>query len=70
MQYFLGGHCGGDFLGQILRLGAAARVKSDGMIVAHFKCCGDGNISLRLSEGIGIVPNRNGGRRAVDGQSA
>ena len=70
VQHLLGGHCGGDLLGQILRLGAAVSVKSDGMIVALFKCCGDGNISLRLGEGIGIVPNRNGGRGAVDGQRA
>ena len=70
VQYLLGGHCGGDLLGQILRLGAAARIKSDGMIVALFKCCGDGNISLRLGEGIGILPNRNGGSGAVDGQRA
>ena len=70
MQYLLGGHCGGDLLGQILRLGAAVRVKRDGMLVALFKCCGNGNVFLRLSEGIGILPNRNGGRRAVDGQSA
>ena len=70
VQYLLGGHCGGDLLGQILRLGAAVRVKRDGMLVALFKCCGNGNVFLRLSEGIGILPNRNGGRRAVDGQSA
>ena len=70
VQYLLGGHCGGDLLGQILRLGAAARVKSDGMIVAPFKCCGDGNISLRLGEGIGIVSDRNGDGGTVDGQRA
>ena len=70
VQYLLSGHCGGDLLGQLLRLGAAVSVKSDGMLVAHFKRCGDGNISLRLGEGIGIVPNRNGGRVAVDGQRA
>ena len=70
VQYLLSGHCGGDLLGQLLRLGAAVSVKSDGMLVAHFKRCGDGNISLRLDEGIGIVPNRNGGRVAVDGQRA
>ena len=70
VQYLLGGHCGGDLLGQLLRLGAAVSVKSDGMLVAHFKRCGDGNISLRLGEGIGIVPNRNGGRVAIDGQRA
>ena len=70
VQYLLGGHCGGDLLWQILRLGAAVRVKRDGMIVALFKCCGDGNISLRLGEGIGILPNRNGGGGTVDGQRA
>ena len=70
VQYLLSGHCGGDLLGQLLRLGAAVSVKSDGMLVAHFKRCGDGNISLRLGEGIGIVPNRNGGRVAIDGQCA
>ena len=70
VQYLLSGHCGGDLLGQLLRLGAAVSVKSDGMLVAHFKRCGDGNISLRLGEGIGIVPNRNGGRVAIDGQRA
>ena len=70
VQYLLSGHCGGDLLGQLLRLGAAVSVKSDGMLVAHFKRCGDGNISLRLGESIGIVPNRNGGRVAIDGQRA
>ena len=70
VQYLFGGHCGGDLLGQILGFGAAVSVKSDGMLVAHFKRCGDGNISLRLGEGIGIVPNRNGGRVAIDGQRA
>ena len=70
VQYLLGGHCGGDLLGQILRLGAAVSVKSDGMLVAHFKRCGDGNISLRLDEGIGILSNRNGGVGTVDGQCA
>ena len=70
VQYLLGGHCGGDLLGQILRLGAAVSVKSDGMIVALFKCCGDGNISLRLDEGIGILPSRNGGGDTVDGHRA
>ena len=70
VQYLLGGHCGGDPLGQLLRLGAAACVKSDGMLVALFKRCGDGNISLRLDEGIGILPSRNGGGDTVDGQHA
>ena len=70
VQYLLGGHCGGDLLGQILRLGAAVRVKRDGMLVALFKRCGYGDVFLRLSEGIGILPNRNGGSGAVDGQRA
>ena len=70
VQYLLGGHCGGDLLWQILRLGAPVRIKRDGMLVALFKCCGNGNVFLRLSEGIGILPNRNGGSGAVDGQRA
>ena len=70
VQYLLGGHCGGDLLGQILRLGAAVRVKHDGMLVALFKRCGYGDVFLRLGEGIGILPNRNGGSGAVDGQRA
>ena len=67
-QYLLGGHCGGDLLRQILGFGAAVRVKSDGMLVALFKRCSYGDVFLRLGEGIGILPNRNGGRGAVDGQ--
>ena len=70
VQYLLGGHCGGDLLWQILRLGAAVRVKRDGMLVALFKRCGYGDVFLRLGEGIGILPNRNGGSGAVDGQRA
>ena len=70
VQYLLGGHCGGDLLGQILRLGAAVRVKRDGMLVALFKRCGYGDVFLRLGEGIGIVSNRNGGGDTVNGQRA
>ena len=70
VQYLLGGHCGGDLLWQILRLGAAVRVKRDGMIVALFKRCGYGDVFLRLGEGIGIVSNRNGGGDTVNGQRA
>ena len=70
VQYLLGGHCGGDLIGQILRLGAAACVKSDGMLVALFKRCSYGDVLLRLGEGIGILPNRDGGGGAVDGQRA
>ena len=70
VQYLLGGHCGGDLLGQILRLGAAVRVKRDGMLVALFKRCGYGDVFLRLGESIGIVSNRNGGGDTVNGQRA
>ena len=70
VQYLLGGHCGGDLLWQILRLGAAVRVKRDGMLVALFKRCGYGDVFLRLGEGIGIVSNRNGGGDTVNGQRA
>ena len=70
VRYLLGGHCGGDLLGQILRLGAAVRVKRDGMLVALFKRCGYGDVFLRLGEGIGIVSNRNGGGDTVNGQRA
>ena len=70
VQYLLSGHCGGDLLGQILRLGAAVRVKRDGMLVALFKRCGYGDVFLRLGEGIGIVSNRNGGGDTVNGQRA
>ena len=70
VQYLFGGHCGGDLLWQILGFGAAVRVKSDGMLVALFKRCSYGDVLLRLGEGIGILPNRNGGRVAIDGQRA
>ena len=70
VQYLFSGHCGGDLLGQLLRLGAAVSVKSDGMLVALFKRCSYGDVLLRLGEGIGILPNRNGGRVAIDGQRA
>ena len=70
VQYLLGGHCGGEALGQFFGLGAAARVKCYGMLDALFKRRGDGDVLLRLGEGIGILPNRNGGRGAVDGQCA
>ena len=70
VQYLLVGHCGGDLLWQILRLGAAVRVKSDGMLVALFKRCSYGDVFLRLGEGIGIVSNRNGGGDTVNGQRA
>ena len=70
VQYLLGGHCGGDLLGQILRLGAAVSDKSDGMLVAFFKYCDNDDVFLRLGEGIGILPNRNRGMGAVDGQRA
>ena len=70
VQDLLGGHCGGDSIGQILRLGAAVRVKSDGMIDALFKRRGDGDVLPRLPESIGIILNRKADGGAVDGQRA
>ena len=58
VQYLLGGHCGGDLLWQILRLGAAVSVKSDGMVPPVYSDCRRSLISRVVSCDHGIFRSR------------
>ena len=58
VQYLLGGHCGGDLLWQILRLGAAVSVKSDGMVPPVCSDCRRSFVSRVVSRDHGIFRSR------------
>ena len=58
VQYLLGGHCGGDLLWQILRLGAAVSVKSDGMVPPVCSDCRRSFVSSVVSRDHGIFRSR------------